>query len=29
MNTHVDVEEYLEMDSLLQTAGTETDMLAR
>jgi len=29
MNTRVDVEEHLEMDSLLQTAGTETDMLAQ
>ncbi len=29
MNTHIDVEERLEMDSLVQTAGTETDMLVR
>jgi hypothetical protein len=29
MNTRVDVEEHLEMDSLLQTVGTETDMLAQ
>ena len=29
MNTHVDVEEHLEIDSLLQTAETETDILAR
>jgi hypothetical protein len=29
MNTHVDVEEQLEMDSLVQTTGTETDILAR
>ena len=29
MNTHVDVEEHLEIDPLLQTAETETDMLAR
>jgi hypothetical protein len=29
MNTHVDVEERLEMDSLVQTIGTETGTLAR
>ena len=29
MNTHIDVEEDLEMDSLVQTTGTETDMLAQ
>jgi hypothetical protein len=29
MNTHVDVEEHLEMDSLLQAARTETDILAQ
>jgi len=29
MNTHIDVEEHLEMDSLLQTTGTETDTLAQ
>jgi hypothetical protein len=29
MNTHVNVEEHLEMDSLVQTAGTETDILAQ
>jgi hypothetical protein len=28
MNTHIDVEEHLDMDSLLQTEGTETDILA-
>ena len=29
MNTHIDVEEDLEMDSLVQTTGTETDTLAQ
>ena len=29
MNTHIDVEEHPEMDSLVQTEGTETDLLAR
>jgi hypothetical protein len=29
MNTHVDVEEHLEMDSQVQMAGTETDTLAQ
>ena len=29
MNTHVDVEKYVEMDSLVQTAATETDTLAQ
>ena len=29
MNTHIDVEERLEMDSLVQMAGSEIDMLVR
>ena len=29
MNTPIDVDEHLEMDSAVQKAGTETDMLAR
>ena len=29
MNTHIDVEERLEMDSLVQMAGSERDMLVR
>ena len=29
MNMHIDVEEHPEMDSLVQTEGTETDLLAR
>jgi hypothetical protein len=29
MNTHIDVEERLEMDSLVQMVGSEIDMLVR
>ena len=29
MNTHIDVEERLEIDSLVQIAGSEIDMLVR
>ena len=29
MNTHIDVEEHLEMDSLVQTIETDTDILAQ
>ncbi len=29
MNTHIDVEERLEMDSLVQMAGSERDMLVQ